>query len=49
MKINSGFRNTTNGTGFARKGMVDISFIHSHFESNNFPYFAVYPKFQKPV
>jgi hypothetical protein len=49
MKRNAGFRNTTNGTRFARKGLAAISFTHSLFESNNFPYFAIYPKFQKPV
>jgi hypothetical protein len=31
------------------KERVDFSTICSHFESNNLPYFAFYPKSQKPI
>jgi hypothetical protein len=29
--------------------MADFSDIHSHFESNNLPYFTFYPKSQKSI
>jgi hypothetical protein len=29
--------------------MADFLAIRSHFESNSLPYFAFYPKYQKPI
>jgi hypothetical protein len=46
MKGNSEFRNTRNGTGVVTKEMADFPAIRSHFESNNLPYSAFYPKSQ---
>jgi hypothetical protein len=43
------FCNSRNKTRVDMKKTADFLNIHSHFESNNLPYFTFYPKSQKPV
>jgi hypothetical protein len=49
LKSNFEFRNTRNSTRVVTKEVADFAAIHSHFESNNLPYFTFYPKSQKPI